>query len=123
VSPVLPEDTYTTSIEFRDRDNAIVAVSLGQTVEVGGWNAPFEPTVYLDAGYVSASWSWGTNERWCSDGWNPFEVIRVTLVGPTSYTQLFSCDETAASACRCLPVRMQSRSDRASPLTRSPRSR
>lgn len=102
LSSQLTEGSYRTWIEFRDHADSLITTSLPQTIEVGAFVTPVESTIYLDAGYVATSWSWET-ERWCSDSWNPFQLIRLTMQGPSSQTALFSCEQDGGITSPMLP--------------------
>jgi len=88
----LPTGSSIAWLEFRDGGDRMIASSFHQTFDVGDWTTPFDATIYVDAGYVAASWTW-KDQRWCDDSFNPFEVITLELDGPGGFNQLFSCHD------------------------------
>jgi hypothetical protein len=83
-------------LEVRDPQDRTVATSLPYDLDADGFfPIPFDAHIYLDAGYAQLTWTW-KDTPWCSDSFNPFEVVHLTFTGPTSYTQLLDCESGIA---------------------------
>lgn len=89
----LPASSYTASLEFLDASGRVVATSLPQTVEVQPLGVSFASKVYVDAGFITLSWSFADPKGACPDGFDPFVDIALSLSGPKSETALFGCDD------------------------------
>ena len=90
----LPADSYVSWLEFLDADDQIVATSFQTTVDVKPFAPAIASKIYVDAGFVALSWSFANPAGSCSVGWDPFLDIALSLSGPTSVTNLFSCHDT-----------------------------
>jgi hypothetical protein len=87
-----PPRGVTAWLEVHDAQDRLIARSLPYPIDADGFfTSPFDVQMYLDAGYAQLTWTW-EGARWCSDSFNPFEVIHLTFTGPTSYTQLLDCE-------------------------------
>ena len=92
VSKPFAPGTYTAWLDFFD-GGSLVTSSLPETIEIHeGMDTPLDATIYLDGGYVGASWTWGDRPRQCHSD-NPFEQVWISLRGGESGGQyLFDCN-------------------------------
>ncbi|HSD86465.1 MAG TPA: hypothetical protein VLB44_03085 [Kofleriaceae bacterium] len=93
VSSHVPDGSYAAQIDILDAGGNVIASSVPTTVEVDGFGPTLETRIFVDAGYAELAWTFPPNAGTC-DGINPFEQIYLSLDGPSSFTQVFSCHDT-----------------------------
>ncbi len=87
----LPGTSYTASLEFLDASGQIIARSIPQTVEVQPLGASFASKIYVDAGFITLTWSYADPNNHCPDGFDPFVDIVLSLSGPKNENVVFGC--------------------------------
>ncbi|HUJ63113.1 MAG TPA: hypothetical protein VLX92_31665 [Kofleriaceae bacterium] len=87
---------YQATIDMLAADGTVMASSLPASVTPGGAAASFDTTIYLDAGFATMSWSLPPDTD-CG-GVDPFTGIYFAWTGPTSVTDVFTCDETTGTS-------------------------
>ncbi len=90
----VPDGTYTARIDILAADGTSITSSVPTTLQVDGIAPSLDTTIFVDAGYAELAWTFPPNSGDC-DAANPFELIYLSLDGPSQFTQVFSCHGTS----------------------------